>query len=96
MFLKYVTLINVYAPNREAEKRLLFISLGLLCNRNCVLVGDFNVFCSKLDVYRGDSFRQDSARKGLLKMIEDGGSVDVWRVSIAAFFEENSSIRGCF
>ena len=46
MFLKYVTLINVYAPNREAEKRLLFISLGLLCNRNCVLVGDFNVFCS--------------------------------------------------
>ena len=77
-------LINVYAPNREVEKRLFFISLGLLCTRNCVLVGDFNVFCSKLDVYRRDSFRQDSARKVLFKMIEDGGLVDVWRVRNAA------------
>ena len=76
--------INVYAPNREVEKRLFFISLGLLCTRNCVLVGDFNVFCSKLDVYRRDSFRQDSARKVLFKMIEDGGLVDVWRVRNAA------------
>ena len=77
-------LINVYAPNREVEKRDFFISLGALCTGNCVLVGDFNVYCSKLDVYRGDSFRQDAARKVFFKMIEDGGLVDVWRVRNAA------------
>ena len=77
-------LINVYAPNREVEKRDFFISLGALCTGNCVLVGDFNVYCSKLDVYRRDSFRQDAARKVLFKMIEDGGLVDVWRVRNAA------------
>ena len=60
-------LINVYAPNRGSEKTVFFVSLGLLCSGNCILVGDFNVFCTKLDVYRVDKFRQDAARTSFLR-----------------------------
>lgn len=76
-------LINVYAPNREREKREFFEALGVHCTGNCVLVGDFNVICTKLDTYRVDMFRQDSARKVLLQMMEEKRLIDVWRVGNA-------------
>ena len=76
-------LVNVYAPNRGREKAAFFVSLGLLCSGNCVLVGDFNVFCTKLDVYRVDKFRQDAARTSFLKMMRDNDLIDVWRLGNA-------------
>jgi len=59
-------LLNIYAPNEEKERRDFFTKVGGLCGENCIVVGDFNVWCGRLDVSACMSFSSDSSR-GMLK-----------------------------
>lgn len=53
-------LINVYAPNNEKDRRELFRQLRTLCMDNCICVGDFNVWCSRMDAANDMSYKRDS------------------------------------
>lgn len=72
-------LINVYASNIESERRDMFNNLRTLCSENCILVGDFNVKCTRMDVSRCDSFRHDSSRNALWELMKNENLVDIWR-----------------
>lgn len=72
-------LYNVYAPNTEIERRVLFMSMGGLCGRNRLLVGDFNVWMDRLDASSSAHFCSDSSRGALLKVMQDEDLVDIWR-----------------
>jgi len=54
--------INVYAPNTKRERRVFFEGLNGKCGGNCLIVGDFNVWCEKLDAPAGARFRSDNDR----------------------------------
>jgi len=41
-------LINIYAPNIENERKEQFKELKPLCKGNLIVVGDFNVWCTRL------------------------------------------------
>lgn len=45
----------------------------------CIVVGDFNIRCSRLDIGRGVEFRWERSRVMLLEMMRDKGLIDVWR-----------------
>lgn len=76
---KEFRLINVYAPNVETERRDLFKWIEPYCIENSIIVGDFNVWCSRLDACATSTFRSDSSRSVLLKIMNDNHMVDVWR-----------------
>uniref|UniRef100_A0A8C5AJN6 Endonuclease/exonuclease/phosphatase domain-containing protein n=1 Tax=Gadus morhua TaxID=8049 RepID=A0A8C5AJN6_GADMO len=59
---KICRLLNVYAPNEEKERRVFFEGLGGMCVENCVVVGDFNVWCGRLDASTSVCFSNDSSR----------------------------------
>lgn len=72
-------LINIYVPNIENDKRICMEELkGLILGR-CIIVGDFNTKCSRLDVWKGGSFRWEKSRLMLMDIMEDKGLLDVWR-----------------
>ena len=72
-------LLNIYAPNEEKERRNFFVKLGGVCKGECVIVGDFNVWCDKLDVCKDAAFRSDSSRAALHQIMRANGLNDVWR-----------------
>uniref|UniRef100_A0A672R400 Endonuclease/exonuclease/phosphatase domain-containing protein n=1 Tax=Sinocyclocheilus grahami TaxID=75366 RepID=A0A672R400_SINGR len=45
----------------------------------CIIVGDFNIKCSRLDVRKGGSIRWEKSRVMLMEVIRDKGLLDVWR-----------------
>ncbi len=72
-------LINIYVPNVEKDKRGCIEELkGLIVGR-CIIVGDFNIKCSRLDVGKGGSFRWEKSRVKLMEMMREKGLLDVWR-----------------
>ena len=76
---KEFQLLNVYAPNDERERREYFERLEGVCGENCMIVGDFNVWCGRLDVSANMCFKNDSSRKMLEKMKRVKGLRDEWR-----------------
>ncbi|NP_001139962.1 Transposon TX1 149 kDa protein [Salmo salar] len=72
-------LINVYASNIESERREMFHKLKTLCSENCILIGDFNVRCSRMDASSCAKFRYDSSRNALWKLMNEENLVDIWR-----------------
>uniref|UniRef100_A0AAZ3RGD8 Endonuclease/exonuclease/phosphatase domain-containing protein n=1 Tax=Oncorhynchus tshawytscha TaxID=74940 RepID=A0AAZ3RGD8_ONCTS len=72
-------IINVYAPNVEKEREVFFRAFRSLCNDNTILVGDFNVWLSRLDATSTVQFRSDTSRKELLSVMGDYDLHDVWR-----------------
>ena len=72
-----VKLLNVYAPNEEKE-RSFFQKLGRMCVDECIVVGDFNVWCGRLDVSVNMYYRNDSSR-GVLKELMESKMFDMWR-----------------
>ena len=72
-------LVNVYAPNEEKDRKVLFEKMGTMCDDNCMIVGDFNVWCGKLDVSENMQFRNDTTREVLEKIKIMKGLSDVWR-----------------
>ena len=72
-------LINVYAPNIEPDRKDLFERLKPLSTGNCVLVGDFNFKCCRMDAVSNAKFKYDSSRTVFLKMMNENDLVDKWR-----------------
>uniref|UniRef100_A0AAZ3PKT8 Uncharacterized protein n=1 Tax=Oncorhynchus tshawytscha TaxID=74940 RepID=A0AAZ3PKT8_ONCTS len=65
-------IINVYAPNVEKEREVFFFrAFWSLCNDNTILVGNLNVWLSRLDATSTVQFRSDTARKELLSVMGD-------------------------
>ncbi len=46
-------LINIYVPNIELDRREVLEELKGLVVGKCIIVGDFNIKCSRLDVGKG-------------------------------------------
>lgn len=80
-------LINVYAPNDEMERKLFFGQLKGLSLGNCILVGDFNLKCCRLDAVRNANYKNDASRYVFMRMMEENDLVDKWR-------EDNPNTRG--
>ena len=72
-------LVNVYVPNEEKERKVMFERMGMMCDDNCMIVGDFNVWCGKLDVSANMHFKNDTTREALEKVKSMKGMNDVWR-----------------
>ncbi|KAF3860575.1 hypothetical protein F7725_000830 [Dissostichus mawsoni] len=72
-------LINVYAPNGQKERKVFFEGLDGKCGGNCMIVGDFNVWCGRLDATASARFGNDSSRGALKRIMEANGLIDVWR-----------------
>lgn len=72
-------LINIYVPNVEVDKRSIIEEVRELIVGRCIVVGDFNIKCSRLDIGKGVELRGDKSRAMLLGMMADKGLVDVWR-----------------
>lgn len=72
-------LINIYAPNIETERREFFKEMKPLCKGNCIVVGDFNVWCTRLDASSSVNFKSDGSRKSLMEWMRNDDLVDVWR-----------------
>ena len=64
-----IKLVNVYAPNEEKERKRMFEKMGTMCDGNCMIVGDFNVWCGELDVAESMCFKNDTSR-GVLEKIK--------------------------
>lgn len=74
-----IKLVNVYAPNEEKGRRDFFKKMGGMCNGECVVVGDLNVWCGRLDASASVCFRSDSSRGVLNEVMKERGMSDVWR-----------------
>lgn len=72
-------LINIYVPNIEIDKRSIIDELRGLVTGRCIIVGDFNIKCSRLDIGKGVAFRWEKSREMLIDMMRVKGLVDVWR-----------------
>lgn len=72
-------LINIYVPNIEVDKREILEELKGLVFGKCIIVGDFNIKCSRLDVGKGVTFRWEKSRGMLIEIIRGKGLIDVWR-----------------
>lgn len=76
---KLFRLFNLYAPNIEIERKGVFKQMKPLCTGNCIVVGDFNVWCTRLDVSRSATFKSDVSRKFLNELMQSEDMVDAWR-----------------
>ena len=66
-------LINIYVPNIELDKRGVLQELEGLVTERCILVGDFNTKCIRLDVGKRVELRWEISRGIFLNMIRDKG-----------------------
>ena len=57
---------------------MFFLGLGTWRVGNCIIVGDFNLKSTRLDLARGKEFKNDTS-KVFLKMMEERRLIDVWR-----------------
>lgn len=72
-------LINLYAPNVETDRTEMFKKLKPLCKGHCIVVGDFNVWCTKLDASSSTNFRHDMSRKEIMDILQNENMMDIWR-----------------
>lgn len=72
-------LLNLYAPNIETERKEVFKTMKPLCTGNCIVVGDFNVWCTRLDVSKSINFKSDASRRYLNELMQSENMVDAWR-----------------
>lgn len=73
-------LINVYAPNEVSERVSFFESLFAFVNEDTVLMGDFNVCLSSLDVSVNNSYSNDMSRSVLFDKLNIYNMVEIWRL----------------
>lgn len=72
-------LINIYAPNIEVDRKEVFNEMKEICKGRCIVVGDFNVWCTRLDASCSANFKSDGSRKILTEWMRNQDFVDVWR-----------------
>lgn len=73
-------LINIYAPNKEEERKTLFASLNSYCTDNTIIIGDFNVALTQEDVGINNVFKGDCSRACLTKFMNNSNLIDIWRI----------------
>lgn len=73
-------IINIYAANKEGDRKVFFHSLGKWCNSRTMLVGDFNVTLMKTDVSCNNIYKNDVSRKALMDLMEERNLTEVWRL----------------
>ncbi len=71
-------LINIYALNVETERKDIFKEMKPLCKGKCIVVGDFNVWCTRLDASSSANFKSDVSRKYLNEWMQSDDMVDAW------------------
>ena len=71
--------MNVYAPNNEVEREALFRGLAPRITERTMIMGDFHVKLSRLDVSDTNTFKSDRSRVALLELLEKCDLCDVWR-----------------
>ncbi|KAK6467593.1 Transposon TX1 149 kDa protein [Huso huso] len=75
-----IDLVNIYAPNEVKDReRFLKGLLGHLTSDNRIVVGDFNVMLSRIDLAQGMVYKADTSRKSLVHLMDEFHYVDFWR-----------------
>uniref|UniRef100_A0A3B4X7D6 Endonuclease/exonuclease/phosphatase domain-containing protein n=1 Tax=Seriola lalandi dorsalis TaxID=1841481 RepID=A0A3B4X7D6_SERLL len=76
---KQWTIMNVYAPNDEVE-RTQFIKTITQTGKDCdIIMGDFNLKQSTMDVNENCKWRQDMSRTVLQNLMNVNNLCDLWR-----------------
>uniref|UniRef100_A0A671N4I4 Uncharacterized protein n=1 Tax=Sinocyclocheilus anshuiensis TaxID=1608454 RepID=A0A671N4I4_9TELE len=71
-------LINIYVPNIEVDSREILEELKGLVVGKCIIVRNFNIKCSRLDVGKGVKSRWEKSRGMLMEIMREKGLIDVW------------------
>lgn len=79
-------LINIYAGNDANAWKLFFEKVEHFSNSKTIIVGDFNVKLSNLDIGLYDKLRTDSSRTKLKEIMNNKNLIDILRL-------ENPSVR---
>lgn len=74
-------IINVYASNKEAERKKMFKDIEKWCVKDYTIIGDFNVTLTKSDISRNNTFKGDISRAALLNLMHEQNLIDVWRMA---------------
>uniref|UniRef100_A0A3Q2DVP8 Endonuclease/exonuclease/phosphatase domain-containing protein n=1 Tax=Cyprinodon variegatus TaxID=28743 RepID=A0A3Q2DVP8_CYPVA len=74
-FSLHFQLTNIHAPNDRCAS---FRSLDALCNDGAIIVGDFNVWRSRLDAPFGQ-FGWDGSRAVLEELLSNRDMSEIWR-----------------
>ncbi|CAJ1079172.1 hypothetical protein F7725_000099 [Xyrichtys novacula] len=74
---KEYKLLNVYAPNEEKERKEFFERMGRMSGKDCLIVGDFNVWCGRLDASESMDYRRDMSRGVFKEMMRENDMIDV-------------------
>lgn len=59
------------------DRREIIEELKGLVVGKCIIVGDFNIKCSRLDVGKGVKFRWEKSRGMLMEIMRERGLIDV-------------------
>lgn len=94
-----VVIFNIHAPNDHREKRDFFKGVGqvMMGRTDVLLIGDFNVVLTPLDVGSSNVFKADVGRDELRVLMRDFALVDVWRErnGDSRVFSRRQSVQGC-
>ena len=96
-----VTLVNIYAPNNNTERKQFFTELHerlQIISSNIILAGDFNnVINTRLDKYP-PSHASDVSRKPLNDLMNNKQLVDIWRElnPNSVTFSRSRQTRDCY
>ena len=76
-----ITLINIYAPNRDNPKFFINLKNRILnCENPCIIGGDFNLVINpELDSYNYVNVNNSNARNVLIETISECNLIDCWR-----------------
>uniref|UniRef100_A0A3Q2DVR8 Endonuclease/exonuclease/phosphatase domain-containing protein n=1 Tax=Cyprinodon variegatus TaxID=28743 RepID=A0A3Q2DVR8_CYPVA len=77
-FSQHFQLTNIHAPNVEKDRCAFFRSLDALCSDGAIIVGDFNVWRSRLDAPVGQ-FGWDGSRTVLEELLSNRDMSEIWR-----------------
>ena len=80
---KKVTLVNIYGPNKDSHQFYTNIQQHVfeIGNENVIFCGDWNFILNPiLDSENYRNINNPRARDAIIKIIEENGYIDVWRV----------------
>uniref|UniRef100_A0A3P8SVR0 Endonuclease/exonuclease/phosphatase domain-containing protein n=1 Tax=Amphiprion percula TaxID=161767 RepID=A0A3P8SVR0_AMPPE len=77
-------LINIHCPNIEGERKDFVRGLNkwVTNKTNCLIVGDFNICLTKLDSTKNNTYKNDTSRTELNKLMERNNLIDFQFFSI--------------
>uniref|UniRef100_A0A3Q2CYF9 Endonuclease/exonuclease/phosphatase domain-containing protein n=1 Tax=Cyprinodon variegatus TaxID=28743 RepID=A0A3Q2CYF9_CYPVA len=69
-------LINVHAPNLETQRKRFFENIRKWITHSTILIGDFNVTLTIIDISSNCVFSEDPSRNELFKLIRNNDLID--------------------